>query len=776
MSEEDLRTKIIIPVLTRTPGIEDVTDVHGRNEKGLDVIFFTRDAVGRHCYGLQLKVDTIGGGGSKREKTVKQIIDQLELAQDFTHPVAVGNAGKHTIDRFVVATSRTISETARFEIAERNRPVPVTFWDGNEIVNRIQASFPELLSGADAEKVEYLKALEATYDRLDALDQLTNVQRRTLSQIYEESYLRRRFDPVVGTTEQGTMSPQRIPALSILLQQGNAVVVAEQNDGKTSMLRMLAIKRAREILGGTAKDHSMPVIVRAPDVADKGSVDAAIQAELARLDGSKVVADIETDLHEGNLFLCVDGFSELAGTVQREACELLIGSFADTYPATQVVVAGRPEDFLEPKYFPQFVHYTIVPFDERQTKALITKWASDIEDVEDVAQRMVHRVREALQLPGSPIPAIIGVLVYSEENKYITNTADAVDRYMVIRLGRYAKEMGVRTEVDWARKQDLLAEVAFLMVDREIDGLAAADMVERFNTILDRLGEARRGGVAVRELVESGVLVESEGMLGFHRTAFRDFFAAQHVFRRIDDPEQFFVDKLLVRKWGAVLMFAAGLRRHNSKLLDRLTGIVEAERTNAIDEVSSDYIYASYLIGRLLSNSEGTEAAPRLNVLRTCLAASSVSLEQFTESLKEDFGNIGEVAALLAVDQTFFVTVGVPWLENQFRDLAADERLPEAERLFATSVHAQLGCTGWLEVLEEAVQKAVSTKSLMAYRVLLMHLERERKLKAGEHAQISRITTRLLRKLAGREKEVKRLLEVRSRVMELEIDRLKRLG
>ena len=77
--------------------------------------------------------------------------------------------------------------------------------------------------------------------------------------------------------------------------------------------------------------------------------------------------------------------------------------------------------------------------------------------------------QEALQLPGSPIPAIIGVMLYEKERKFITNTADAVDRYMVIRLGRYAHEMGLPFEVDWARKQDLLGELAFRMVEEGLE-------------------------------------------------------------------------------------------------------------------------------------------------------------------------------------------------------------------------------------------------------------------------------------------------------------------
>ena len=74
LSEDELRLEVIIPMLERTPGLEQVTDVHGVNERGLDVIFFTVDHIRRTCYAIQLKRGDISGGGS-RDKTVHQIIN-----------------------------------------------------------------------------------------------------------------------------------------------------------------------------------------------------------------------------------------------------------------------------------------------------------------------------------------------------------------------------------------------------------------------------------------------------------------------------------------------------------------------------------------------------------------------------------------------------------------------------------------------------------------------------------------------------------------------------
>ena len=92
LSEEQLRKDVILPVLAAMPNLHRITDVHGTNEKGLDVIFFESATIEDLCYGVQLKAEDIGGGGTGR-KTVTEIVTQLGLASDLTHPVALEGAG-----------------------------------------------------------------------------------------------------------------------------------------------------------------------------------------------------------------------------------------------------------------------------------------------------------------------------------------------------------------------------------------------------------------------------------------------------------------------------------------------------------------------------------------------------------------------------------------------------------------------------------------------------------------------------------------------------------
>ncbi|HEU4879874.1 MAG TPA: hypothetical protein VFT21_10495, partial [Gemmatimonadaceae bacterium] len=534
-----------------------VTDVHGLNERGLDVVFFIQSAIEDLCYGLQLKKGNIGGGGTT-EGTVKQIVDQLELADDFEHPVAVDNAGEFRIDRFIVATSGNISATARVEIATRLRKTQVRFWDGKAIIRRIHRYLPDLLKVSDGATAQYARTIQKEFDTLDALDQIPGVARRTLTQVYEEPSLKRIFDPALGKGTDTTVG-----AMSLLSMNHNAVVIADQDGGKTAMLRMLGLRGVKATLDGD--QLALPVIVRAKDILISGfSVTDAVQTEMRRRKAPDLAETVKPDLEAGNYFLCIDGFSEITDSTQKDRVHELVLDFANNYPSVRIIVAARPADFLQSKFFRDFYHYAVEPFNDQQSLALIRKWTGSSAKFADVAASMVDRLREALQLPGSPIPATIGVMLHEEQNRYITNTAEAIDRYMVIRLGRYAIELGMKQQVDWARKQDLLSEIAFSMVEQDQDSITVDNFVTRIDALMHHQGDEPKGSRVLEELVDSGVLNRDGSTLSFFRSSFRDFFAAHHLFQR-GDLDAFAKANLMNRRWGSVLAFAAGLRRNNTR-------------------------------------------------------------------------------------------------------------------------------------------------------------------------------------------------------------------
>lgn len=778
LSENELRTEVLIPILSHTPGISQISDVHGTNEKGLDVIFCTSDAVREKIwYGLQLKRGDISGGG-RGSRTVKELIDQLELAAEFEHPVAVSPAGKYRMDYFVVAASGRISQTARDEIVNRMSPTPVDFWDLAEIVRRAKKNFPEVLQVADVELVNYLKSLRERCEVLDALDQVPGVAERRLSEVFIEPSLRRRIDPNLGEGDSRGKLSRTIPALSLPGETGSAVIIGEQNEGKTAILRMIAITQSDKLLDG--QDHEdesgrIPVLIRAAQVVQGEGLHVAASQGLRRSRALKRAALLDDDPSQlADYLVLLDGFSEIPEEERKIRCAELVAEGVKA--GAQVVVAGRPDDFLRPQYFTTVRHYTIPPFSSKDVQKLVRVWTKDGAAARDVPEKLVERVRDALQLPGSPIPAIIGVMLFEKEQRFITNTADAVDRYMVIRLGRYAREMGIPMEVDWARKQDLLGEIAFTMVDQGQESVPRSAALEKMSAIYQRLGEVDKSSVALEELIAAGVLYETDDQIRFFRTAFRDFFAAHHLVGAPTKFDAFFLKHLFDRRWGQVLVFAAGLRRHNSELLSQLNDRVERERGQTSMAGSEDYLYGAYLLGRILSNSDYSDRNPRLDVLRTAVAAARESADLLAAEATDQFGPIGNVVALLGVEHTLFVAVGVPWLQQQIRELVDDRELPEEERYLLGSLYTNLAGDGWIEVFDEILTEANSPRVIAALLIGAHVLDVTRSLSGEDAERWSAVKNRLARKRKRFGDAIDRAFEVKDRLLQIERDRVRRLA
>jgi len=791
LSATELKHRIVLPLLASMPAIDEVENMSPADGSGLDAVFVERGEIRNTTYGLIVRKGDIRGSGTEQQ-SVGRAVSQLEL------PTVKGRvatpSGSKYLDGIILAFSGRISDAARAEVRTRVNPdLSYTFWDEDQLAKLVKRHLPELLNVADAFIVAYLKPLIAELNSLDTLDQIPGVAKRTLTQIYEEPQLKRKFDPSIAPVQGTTMLPEkderntqvRLPsaavevmALQLPALKRNAVVIADVAAGKTVLLKMIALRLSHDCLAATEQGPAtrIPVYLRARNVLKHQSVRDAIAHEFHERKVDDLSESLDHDLTSGRYVVLLDGFSELLLEEQKARLHEMSAAFCTTYPQAQFIVAGRPPDFLEPKYFLNHMHYAIKDFSAKQVSSLLNRWTSDSPTLGDVAKKLVTRVREALQLPGSPISATIGVMLYEQEKRFITNISEAVDRYMVIRLGRYSRELGIIQEVEWTRKQDILAEIAFQMIENDEEALPEAEFVRRVNAFYDRLDEEPKGEVVLLELLDNGVLSSSGSDVYFFRSAFRDFFAAHHI-NTLSDRNEFFRRQLTSRKWGLALVFAAGLERKNSELLKLLVQDVEKLGQPSLDGIGPDYLYAAYLVGRILSNSEGADKASRVLTLQVCLDACVGTIPGFAAEAKAQFGNIGEIAALIGVEHTFFATVGVPFLGRQFRSFADASALSNEKRYLAASTYAQLGLTNSVAVLDSALKATDDTKVLLALHVLVRQILKGRNLRAAEQEEFKALERRVKRKLNKpiHKKEVTMLLKMKSKLIALETQRMRRI-
>jgi hypothetical protein len=270
------------------------------------------------------------------------------------------------------------------------------------------------------------------------------------------------------------------------------------------------------------------------------------------------------------------------------------------------------------------------------------------------------------------------------------------------------------------------------------------------------------------------VLVNDGVGFAFHRSSFRDFFAGHHIFRHLD-LDEFALSSLMRREWGSPIVFAAGLRRANSGLLSRWAGEIDRRFNVGEHEPTDDELFATYVLGRVLSNSESSDHGARLAALRAVVVGARLAIPGFERMVVEQYGKIGHLLALLGAEHSLFVTLGVPWLRRQIRELLEDSATHDDERFLLGSVYAQLGFTDAYDVLLGAVRSTSSTRVVVALDVLVRQLSSVRTVRGAEKESLDELQSIIRRKLSRRKEEVKDILSLRDPALEVERKRLRRV-
>src|SRR3989338_6163261 len=141
LNEGVLRRSILLPLLAYIE-VQNVIDMHGSHEKGIDIYFETCDGFGhRRRFAVQVKNRDIVCTGRSGGTSVVTIVNQIKLA--FSHRIKFGtsdkgNDGVH-IDGFYIITSGKVSpEAAEWIYENRNTYGYIQIIDGGEFMEVIK--------------------------------------------------------------------------------------------------------------------------------------------------------------------------------------------------------------------------------------------------------------------------------------------------------------------------------------------------------------------------------------------------------------------------------------------------------------------------------------------------------------------------------------------------------------------------------------------------------------------------------------------------------------
>ncbi len=140
--EPELRKSIIIPLLKQI-GAENVIDLHGSNEQGIDVYFEWLDIFShRRRFGIQIKKgDLVCGSRPDKNRNILTICNQIKMGFLKEVPLSdsrSGRVGVHIDGYYIIISGRANQNAINYIDRERKSFPSIHIIEGEELIRIIK--------------------------------------------------------------------------------------------------------------------------------------------------------------------------------------------------------------------------------------------------------------------------------------------------------------------------------------------------------------------------------------------------------------------------------------------------------------------------------------------------------------------------------------------------------------------------------------------------------------------------------------------------------------
>ena len=370
------------------------------------------------------------------------------------------------------------------------------------------------------------------------------------------------------------------PVLELVQAHDGLIILGDPGAGKTTFLKMLALRLALGEGEGLGLNHRLPVLVPLSAYAnalaerDALRLDVFIADYLHEVGADLPIADLVAEaLRSGTALILLDGLDEVRSSAQRHVVVERVVDFYSLHrrQGNKFVLTSRIVGYraARPDPVPGLGECTLVDFEEEEITDFVTRWTQALErqalgEGEDAARERRELLEAIDRNPGvrrlAANPLLLTILALMKRQGVVLpeRRVELYEQYVRTLLSGWNRARGLgrppSRDLDVVETVRVLAPLALWMHEespgagvvkredlrRHLEGIFAAQGAD------DPEADARRFLADVRE--HAGLLVErGPGEYGFIHLTFEEYLAAVAIARRAQGDYRPIVDYLSAR-------------------------------------------------------------------------------------------------------------------------------------------------------------------------------------------------------------------------------------